>query len=245
MTSTDGSGGNGARSHSKTVFGLYGAGGFAREVMPFAAESILIAGGASPENEPRIYFVETSPEVKAVNGYPLVSEAEFFDLDCTQRFFNVAIGDSRVRERIARECIAKGATAISIKSPHSIIYDGNEIGEGAILCAHTMITSNARIGRFFHCNIYSYVAHDCVIGDYVTFAPNVRCNGRVHIHDHAYIGTGAVIRQGSAATPLVIGEGAVVGMGAVVTKDIPPFTTVVGNPARPHERAKSQPGGGS
>ena len=81
--------------------------------------------------------------------------------------------------------------------------------------------------------MYSYVAHDCVIGDFVTFAPNVNCNGNVHIGNHAFIGSGAIIKQGSLAKPRIIGEGAIVGMGAVVTKDVPPFATVVGNPAKP------------
>ena len=72
-----------------------------------------------------------------------------------------------------------------------------------------------------------------MIGDYVTFAPSVRCNGNIVIEDHAYIGTGAVIKQGTPEKPLVIGKGAVVGMGAVVTKDVPPGVTVVGNPAKP------------
>jgi hypothetical protein len=34
-----------------------------------------------------------------------------------------------------------------------------------------MVTASAKIGAHFQCNIYSYVAHDCVIGDFVTFAP--------------------------------------------------------------------------
>jgi acetyltransferase-like isoleucine patch superfamily enzyme len=75
-----------------------------------------------------------------------------------------------------------------------------------------------------------------VIGDYVTFAPRVHCNGNVHIEDHAYIGTGAILRQGTPDKPLIIGRGAVVGMGAVVTKDVAPNTVVVGNPAKILER---------
>ena len=76
------------------------------------------------------------------------------------------------------------------------------------------------------------MAHDCLIGDFVTLAPGVHCNGNVVIEDHAYIGTGAVIKQGQPGQPLVIGRGAVVGMGAVVTRDVPACTTVVGNPAK-------------
>lgn len=107
-----------------------------------------------------------------------------------------------------------------------------KIGPGAILCGFTQFTSDITIGTGFHANIYSYVAHDCRIGDYVTFTPVVKCNGNVEIGDHAYIGTGAILKQGVPGQPLRVGAGAVVGMGAVVTKDVAPGETVVGNPAR-------------
>jgi acetyltransferase-like isoleucine patch superfamily enzyme len=113
------------------------------------------------------------------------------------------------------------------------ITQSNEIGEGAIFCPFTTVTANAHIGKFFHANLYSYVAHDCMIGDYVTFGPSVHCNGGTVIKDHAYIGTGAVIREARDGKPIIIGEGAVVGMGAVVTRNVEPHTTVVGNPAAP------------
>jgi sugar O-acyltransferase (sialic acid O-acetyltransferase NeuD family) len=180
----------------------------------------------------QLYFVETNPQGKKVNGHALVSESEFFDHKCDERYFNVAIADSKARQQIASACIAQGAKPMSIQSPVSVSYDGNLIGDGAILCANTMVTSNARIGRFFQCNIYSYVAHDCGIGDFVTFSPSVHCNGNVHIRDHAYVGTGAAIKQGSPSKPIVIGEGAILGMGALVTRDVAPFTTVVGSPAK-------------
>jgi len=103
---------------------------------------------------------------------------------------------------------------------------------GAILSPFVTLTSNITIGKHFHANLYSYVEHDCVVGDFVTFAPGVKCNGNVQIGDYAYIGSGAVIKQGTPESPLRIGEGAVIGMGAVVTKDVLPGETVIGNPAR-------------
>jgi acyl-[acyl carrier protein]--UDP-N-acetylglucosamine O-acyltransferase len=86
------------------------------------------------------------------------------------------------------------------------------------------------VGRCFHGNLYSYVEHDCAVGDFVTFAPCAKCNGNVHIGDYAYIGSGAVLKQGKPGAPLVIGAGASVGMGAT---GCAAGVTVVGNPARP------------
>lgn len=75
-----------------------------------------------------------------------------------------------------------------------------------------------------------------MIGDFVTFAPSVHCNGGIIIEDYAYIGTGAMIKQGTEDKPIIIGKGAVVGMGAVVTKSVEPYATVIGNPAAPLKR---------
>lgn len=113
------------------------------------------------------------------------------------------------------------------------MFDGNEIGAAAIVCHHAVITANARIGRGFHCNLGAYVAHDCVIGDFVTFAPGVKCNGNVEVGDYAYVGAGAMLRQGIPGRPLRIGRGATVGMGAIVVADVPDGAIVAGNPARP------------
>ncbi len=112
------------------------------------------------------------------------------------------------------------------------MYDDVTYGEGLIALSRVVFTSNIRIGRHFHANIYSYVEHDCIIGDFVTFAPRVGCNGNVKIEDFVYVGASAVIRQGTPAKPLTIGRSAVVGMGAVVTRDVPGGVTTVGNPAR-------------
>jgi sugar O-acyltransferase (sialic acid O-acetyltransferase NeuD family) len=208
------------------LFGLFGTGGFAREVMPLARAALGDWG--------QVRFVQTVPEHATINGIPVISEAEFIAA-AGEKKYAIAIADAGLRRAIA-ERMEGIATACSLQATHVFMGDANSIADGAILCPFTSITANARIGKHFHANIYSYVGHDCVIGDYVTFAPNVHCNGNIHIGNGAYIGTGAIIRQGTTAQPLTIGEGAVIGMGAVVTKPVPAGVTVVGNPARVLEK---------
>ncbi|MCK0069922.1 acetyltransferase [Kordiimonas laminariae] len=220
------------------VFAVYGAGGFGREVMPILHEQLLRQYPNISELKNKLFFVETSPSKNEVNGYKVIPEADFLAMKDVELYFNVAIADSQVRQAISERCLNGGAKPISIVSSDARLGDENEIQDGLIICPYSIITSNVKIGRFFHAYMLSYVAHDCVIGDFVTFGPRVSINGNVRVKDHAYIGASAVIKQGTKENPIIIGEGATVGMGAVVTKDVPANTVVVGNPARPLENKR-------
>jgi len=210
------------------IYAIVGAGGFGREVAPLVTQMAEITAFG----DFKILFVDDHSRDKVINGYSVVDTETFLKMD-GDKFFNITIANSRTRQSIAERLIELGVKPFSISAPNAINLSYNKIGEGAVFCPFTTVTSNATIGKFFHANLYSYIAHDCVIGDYVTFAPNVQCNGSVVIENHAYIGTGAMIRQGTSDRPIVIGEGAIVGMGSVVTKSVAPYTTVFGNPAKP------------
>lgn len=210
------------------LFGVFGASGFAREVMPLLRARLDLA-------TERAVFVDREAGAP-VNGHEVLDEEKFHAHDGPRRFV-VAIAEANLRRRITTAAEAAGAKPCEVRAASAEVYDDVQIGPGAILCGHTTITSNVRIGAGFQLNIYAYVAHDCVIGNYVTFAPQVACNGNVIVEDGAYIGTGAVLRQGRPDAPLVIGAGAIVGMGAVVTKNVPAGATVFGNPAKPFSRS--------
>ncbi|KZY25370.1 acetyltransferase, partial [Erythrobacter sp. HI0037] len=193
------------------LLGIYGSSGFGREVLP------LVRAQYGSDNYKIVFIDDSVAEAKNALSFD-----NFQTLEADERTVVIAIADSAVREKLAIRCANAGIRISDVRAPSAILLDNVDLGEGAILCSFTHLTSDIQIGRHFHANIYSYVAHDCVIGDYVTFAPSVKCNGNVHIDDHAYIGTGAIIKQGLPGRPLHIGRGAVVGMGAVVTKDVAP-----------------------
>ena len=209
-----------------SYIGVYGASGFGKEVMPLARQQYPTL------EKQQFVFIDDSGAGTSLNGYQVLSYEDFLKYPDQKKAVTIAIANSQVREKLVKRLTEDQIQHLNIHASNTVILDEVQIGEGSLLCPFTCLTSNIKIGKFFHANIYSYVAHDCVIGDYVTFAPGVKCNGNIHIEDHAYIGSGAVIKQGTPDQPLVIGKGAVVGMGAVVTKSVPPGVTVIGNPAR-------------
>lgn len=178
-----------------------------------------------------LVFIDDSPQEDCVNGHAILTFDQFAGAIATRRLAALAISNGRIRETLDRRCSEAGIEVTGVAAASVVTMDAVAIAPGALLSPFVTLTSNIRIGRCFHGNLYSYVEHDCRIGDYVTFAPGVRCNGNVTIGDHAYIGSGAIIRQG-----ISIGAGATVGMGAVVTKDVPTGATVIGNPARIMEK---------
>ena len=213
---------------SHPVYAIYGASGCGRSLMPVARQQLQRLGISA-----KIYFIDDSlKEQQMVNGHTALNYQSFKNLNAAQKFVLIAIANSQIREKLANQLVMDGLQLWTVQADNVVMMDNIEIDDGAALSPFVSITSNIKIGKCFHANLYSYVEHDCIIGDYVTFAPGVKCNGNIHIEDHAYIGTGAVIKQGTPDRPLVIGKGAIVGMGAVVTKSVPAGVTVVGNPAR-------------
>jgi sugar O-acyltransferase (sialic acid O-acetyltransferase NeuD family) len=205
---------------------IYGTGGFAREVIPILNEQY--------PNDDNIFVIhrEHLTSEKCINGYSVMSYEDFIDISSKEKSITVAISDASIRSRISTIINQDGVRQSSIISNKSVIMDEVMISNGTIICPFVTITSNIRIGQNFHANIYSYVAHDCIIGDNVTFAPSVKCNGNVIIEDNVYIGTGAIIKQGKSNNPIILGANSIISAGSFVTRNVQASTTVYGNPAK-------------
>ena len=210
------------------LYAIYGASGCGRSLMPVARQQLAREHDAS-----EIVFIDDAfARQSAVNGRRAMNYCAFKAEPAAEKAVLLAVANGRVREKLARQLALDGIQLWSVQADNCVIMDEAQIAAGAALSPFVTIASNIQIGKCFHANLYSYVEHDCIIGDFVTFAPGVKCNGNIHIEDHAYIGAGAMIKQGMPDQPLVIGRGAIVGMGAVVTRSVPAGAVVVGNPAR-------------
>jgi acetyltransferase-like isoleucine patch superfamily enzyme len=187
---------------------IFGFGGMGRDLLTAARNEITSGRYDS------LIFVDdrTSPSVM---GVPALSPAQLVPTDEVV----IAVGGAAVRRAISARLANRFA---KVMAP-TVVIGGD----------FSTLTTSSRIGRHFQCNAYGFVAHDCVIGEFVTFGPRVTCNGNVHIEDDVYVGANAVIKNGLPDQPLTIGAGATIGMGAVVTRSVAPGTVVVGNPARP------------
>jgi sugar O-acyltransferase (sialic acid O-acetyltransferase NeuD family) len=116
---------------------------------------------------------------------------------------------------------------ISLIAPDAFISRTATIGRGCVIYPHCFVGLNARLGDAIFCLSGSILNHDVVIEERVVIASGVRLAGSVHVEPDCYLGQACTVRQ-----LLRIGRGSLIGMGAVVVKDVPPNSVIVGNPGR-------------
>ncbi|MGY2874544.1 sugar O-acyltransferase (sialic acid O-acetyltransferase NeuD family) [Marmoricola sp. URHA0025 HA25] len=147
--------------------------------------------------------------------------------------FLVAVGGGHgpVRVQIHNRLTTLGMMPLSIVHRTAFVASGAKCQPGSQVLAQAAVCEGAEIGSQTIVNTGASVDHECVVGPGVHIAPGAHLAGLVRVDEGAFIGTGATV------VPRVhIGAGAVVGAGSVVLRDVPPGTTVVGNPA--HSRSE-------
>lgn len=205
---------------------IVGASGFGREVA-WAAER---QNKVSPTWN-LLGFMDDSDELRGtvINGYPVLGKTE----DCVnypEAHYVCAIGSSSVREKVIASLKAANPAIRfgTVIDPSVEMSDYVSVGEGSIICAHTIITVNIRIGSHVIINLDCTIGHDAILKDFVTLYPSVNISGITEIGRATELGTGTQIIQGKT-----VGDHSIIGAGSVIVKDIPGHCTAVGIPAKP------------
>jgi sugar O-acyltransferase (sialic acid O-acetyltransferase NeuD family) len=139
----------------------------------------------------------------------------------------VAVGDPSARQMIVNSLPKQTKYFTYIHKSAQIHGHDIEIGEGSIICAGTIITTNCKIGKHTHLNLLTTIGHDNNIGDYFTTAPGVKISGTCIIGDRVYFGTNACSKQ-----KIKICDDVIIGLNSGVVKDIIEPGTYIGTPVK-------------
>jgi sugar O-acyltransferase (sialic acid O-acetyltransferase NeuD family) len=204
---------------------IYGAGGLGREVLALIRQINLVSRACEIIG----FFDDSLPKGQVVNGLTVLGGIA--DLNGWGEDLNVvlAIGEPKAKklsfERINNKFVHFPILiypSVQIEEFQNVI-----IGDGSIITAGNILTTDIRIGSHVLVNLDCTIGHDVVIGDYTSVMPGVHISGKVKIGEGAYLGSGAVIINN-----INIGDMSVIGAGAVVIRDVEAMTTVVGVPAK-------------
>ena len=191
---------------------LYGASGHARVII-----SCLYAGGKSVDA-----IFDDDLHKKSLCNIPVVGGYQA-DYKMNEQLI-VAVGDNTVRHRLAQLICHSYGIAIY---PSAQVDPTVNMGDGCVVFHGSILQANTRLGSHVIINTGASVDHDCAIADFVHIAPGAILCGGIRVETGAFIGAGAIV-----CPNLTIGRWAVVGAGTVVTKPVPDYAVVAGNPAR-------------
>jgi len=206
---------------------IFGAGGFGREIQMLIEQINEI----KMEWE-FIGFWDDDKNIKTpINDSPLLGGIEELNnFNNGELYLVCAVGEPNTKEQIIKNISNPSVKFPILIHPNALI--GNRkyvsIGEGSIITAGNIITTNIKIGKHVILNLSCTVGHDTIIEDFSSFMPTVNISGEVVIKKKVYVGTGAKI-----INLLEIGENTTIGAGSVVAKSLPGKCVAVGIPARP------------
>jgi sugar O-acyltransferase (sialic acid O-acetyltransferase NeuD family) len=207
---------------------IYGAGGFGKEVYD-------IASRINDEHQrwDEILFMVDSAYIKSdsYKGRLLAIEDISNELDLNNLEVIIANGEPAVRRKLYAKIKSMNIKFAILIDPSAIISDTATIEEGAIVASLSIIASSSVVGCNVVINTHTTIGHDIIIGEHSVVSTNVTIGGSSVIGAETYIGLGAQTKD-----RLTIGYQVIVGMGAIVFKDIPDKMIAMGNPARPIRR---------
>lgn len=171
---------------------------------------------------------------KPLRGYRILGGRSFVSSGQGFDSISVAVGSVDPRRTLAQWAREKAIPQQSAIHPSALIPKDALVGEGTIIGAGTTLYVNPVIGRNVFVGPHVVVSHDSVIGDYALLSVGSVIGARVDVKPGAFVGAGATVMPPGWGTDarLEVGDDAIVGVGAVVIRDVEPRSIVAGVPAK-------------
>lgn len=202
---------------------IVGAGGMGREVFSWLSHEIR------GKKDLRIKgFLDDKSEALVGLSYPVKVVGSISDYQpSNNESLVVSILDPKIKKQIVESLAHKGANFYTLIHPSAIIGTNVSIGKGCVICPGCILTNDITIGDFVFINASSTIGHDSIIGEYTSV------NGKVEITGNVEVGVECLFGVGAKVIPKRrIGNGATIGAGSVVIRNVPSGVTVFGNPAK-------------
>jgi len=203
---------------------IVGAGGFGRECLAWARQCEAFGRDWTIKG-----FIDDN--IEALRGKntpaPLLGKISDYSPAADERFV-IALGVPAIRRRVAEALEGRGALITGIEHRTAILGDNVSLGVGCILCPYAVVSGNNRLGRGVVVNVHASVDHDANVGDWSQINCHCDLTAAVELGREVFLGSSVSIIPG-----VCVGDGAYIGAGAVVLRDVPAGAKQVGVPARP------------
>ena len=202
---------------------IYGGGGAGRGCLQIAVE---INNAGPTWNVLGFLEDDHTKHGQFLEGKPVVGDFSWLK-ENPQVYVVIGIASPSVKQRIVERLLSIGHTRFAtLIHPRAWLADNVIVGFGSVIYALAACNTGASIGEHVLVNMNSTVGHDAILKDYCTLAPGARVLGAAHIGQNAELGANSVVLP-----HIKVGSGAILGAGAVATKDIPQNALAVGVPA--------------
>ncbi len=142
------------------------------------------------------------------------------------RFLNLITRDCKTRLITTFEIVNLGGKFTNLIHPN-VNLEKVEVGNGVYIQENAVLQAESEIGNNCAINTCSIVSHETKLGHSVFLAPGCHLAGCITVEEGVFFGIGSTVMP-----RLKIGKWSVIGAGSVVTKDVPPYSIVAGNPAK-------------